>query len=64
MPEPIAPHKNHPPKPDRPVQQRKHRIAEGRLQIQPLTQPQTVVQLLKQTIDQGEAEAMDSADWL
>jgi hypothetical protein len=42
----------------------RYRIAEGQLQIQPLTQTQTVVQLLKQALDQGEAEAMDSADWL
>jgi hypothetical protein len=50
-------------KPDRPPQ-RKHMIAEGQLQIPPLAQAQTVIQLLKQTLDQGEAKAMDSVDWL
>lgn len=48
---------------DRPSQ-RKHRIAEGLLQIQPPTQAQTVVQLLKKMLDQGKAEAIDFADWL
>jgi hypothetical protein len=43
----------HPPKTDLPSRQ-KHRIAEGRLQIQPLAQAQTVVQLLKQTLDQSD----------
>jgi predicted nucleic acid-binding protein len=50
-------------KPDRPPQP-KHTIAEGQLQIQPLAQSQAVVQLLKKTLGQGEAGAMDSADWL
>jgi hypothetical protein len=43
------------PKPGR-RPQRKHTIAEGQLQIQPLAQSQTVVQLLKQTLGQGEAD--------
>lgn len=33
-------------------------IAEGWIQIQPLTQSQAVVQLLRQTLDQGESEAI------
>jgi hypothetical protein len=59
----IAPTKTALLKNDRPPQPR-HEIAEGRLQIQPLAQSQTVVQLLKQMLDQGETETMDSADWL
>lgn len=33
-------------------------IAEGWIQVQPLTQSQTIVQLLRQTLDQGESEAI------
>ncbi|WP_404790867.1 DUF3368 domain-containing protein [Altericista sp. CCNU0014] len=33
-------------------------VSEGWIKIQPLTQSQTVVQLLRQTLDQGESEAI------
>lgn len=44
-------------------------IAEGWIQVQPLTQSQTIVQLLRQTLDQGESEAIalaleQQADWI
>jgi uncharacterized protein len=44
-------------------------IAEGWIQVQPLTQSQTIVQLLRQTLDHGEAEAIalaleKQADWI
>jgi hypothetical protein len=51
------PTKTTPLKCDRPAQP-KHTIAEGRLQMQPLAQAQTVIQLLKQTLEQGKTEAI------
>lgn len=44
-------------------------IAEGWIQVQPLTQSQTIVQLLRQTLDHGESEAIalaleKQADWI